>query len=137
MSAETIFGLIMFSFMGACILGAAIAAAIEIYNGDQLCRMARETRRQRKRLAQRRMYTHKNFKTKKALKDAVLEYNTYLELTDADKAQRHAVTYYQPGPFGGNEPLNGTFCCEGPHYPEPHRWYATCTAKNGIIVKVK
>ena len=69
------------------------------------------------------MYTTKNFKTKKALKEAV--------------ANGKIVTYFQPGPFGGNEPANGTFCCEGPHYPEPHRWYATCTAKNGIIVKVK
>ena len=47
------------------------------------------------------------------------------------------VRYYQPGPFGGDVPLNGTFCCEGPHYPEPHKWYATCTAKDGVIVKVK
>ena len=69
------------------------------------------------------MYTTFNFKTKKALKEAV--------------ANGKIVTYFQPGPFGGNEPANGTFCCEGPHYPEPHRWYATCTAKNGIIVKVK
>lgn len=69
------------------------------------------------------MYTHENFKTKKALKEAV--------------ARGERVTYYQPGPFGGNEPKDGTFCCEGPHYPEPHRWWATCTAVDGVIVKVK
>jgi hypothetical protein len=68
------------------------------------------------------MYTVKNFKTKKALKEAV---------TKGDK-----VEYYQPGPFGGNEPLNGSFCVEGPHYPEPHKWYASCVAKDGYIVKV-
>ncbi len=83
------------------------------------------------------MYTHKNFKTKKALKKAVLEYNTYLELTDTEQARKHGVTYYQPGPFGGNEPRDGAVFCEGPHYPEPHRWYAQCEARNGIIVKVK
>jgi hypothetical protein len=69
------------------------------------------------------MYTRKNFRTKKSLKEAV--------------ANGETVTYFQPGPFGGNEPRDGTFCCEGPHYPEPHKWYATCTAVDGVIVKVK
>ena len=69
------------------------------------------------------MYTTINYKTKKALKEAV--------------ANGEKITYYQPGPFGGNEPLNGTFCVEGPHYPEPHRWYAECRAENGYIVSVK
>jgi len=68
------------------------------------------------------MYTTQNFKTKKQLKEAV---------TNGEK-----VTYYQPGPFGGNEPRDGSFCVEGPHYPEPHRWYAKCVAKDGVIVKV-
>jgi len=69
------------------------------------------------------MYTVRNFKTKKALKAAV--------------AAGERVTYYQPGPFGGREPMEGTIYCEGPHYPEPHRWYAACTVKNGAIVKVR
>lgn len=69
------------------------------------------------------MYTTRNFKNKKQLKEAI--------------ANGETVTYFQPGPFGGNEPQNGTFCLEGPHYPEPHRWYATATAINGRIVKVK
>ena len=69
------------------------------------------------------MYTHKNYRTKKALRD--------------DVANGAMVTYFQPGPFGGNEPKDGQFCCEGPHYPEAHKWYATCTAKDGVIVKVK
>ena len=69
------------------------------------------------------MYTTKNYKTKKELKAAV--------------ANGEPVTYYQAGPFGGNEPRDGVFCCEGPHYPEPHRWYATCTAKDGKIIKVR
>lgn len=69
------------------------------------------------------MYTDRNFKTKKQLKEAV--------------ANGERVTYYQPGPFGGNEPMDGTIFCEGPHYPEPHRWYAQCEVKDGIIVKVK
>lgn len=69
------------------------------------------------------MYTDKNFKTKKALKEAV-------------KAGEK-VTYYQPGPFGTNAPAHGSFVIEGPHYPEPHRWYASCVAEDGVIVKVR
>ena len=68
------------------------------------------------------MYTDKNYKTKKALKE--------------DVAAGKEVTFYQPGPFGGNEPTDGTITLEGPHFPEPHRWYARATVKNGIIVKV-
>lgn len=69
------------------------------------------------------MYTFINFKTKKALKEAV---------ANGDK-----ITVYQPGPFGGNEPKDGVVCVEGPHYPEPHRWYAEVVLENGYIVKVK
>lgn len=69
------------------------------------------------------MYTTKNFQTKKALKEAV------------DRGE--VVTYYQPGPFGGNETQNGTISVEGPHYPQPHKWYVSCTVQNGQIVKVK
>jgi hypothetical protein len=104
------------------------------------------------------MYTVKNFRSKKELKEAVIAHQTLLHalmyvncpdtqktageihaiaILEAQLVRTRGVRYYQPGPFGGNEPLNGTFCCEGPHYPEPHRWYATCTAKDGVIVKVK
>ena len=69
------------------------------------------------------MYTDRNFKTKKALKQAV--------------ADGERITVYQPGPFGGNEPSDGRITLEGPHYPEPHRWYASATLANGIIVSVK
>lgn len=69
------------------------------------------------------MYTTRNFKTKKEFKTAV--------------ANGERVTYYQPGPFDGNEPKDGTVCFEGPHYPKPHTWYAECEVKDGIVVKVK
>ncbi len=69
------------------------------------------------------MYTRKNFKTKKALKDAV--------------KNGESVTYYEPGIFGGNEPIDGTIYLEGPHYPQPHSWYAQAKVKDGIIVSVK
>jgi hypothetical protein len=83
------------------------------------------------------MYTHKNFKTKKALKDAVAEYLLYQGLADNPDKMKHAVTVFQPGPFGGNEKQNGSIALEGPHYPEPHRWYATAELKGGVVVKVK
>jgi hypothetical protein len=69
------------------------------------------------------MYTSVNFKTKKALKEAV--------------ASGAKISVYQPGPFGGNEPTDGRVFLEGPHYPEPHRWYAEAVLENGFIVKVK
>jgi hypothetical protein len=67
------------------------------------------------------MYTHTNFKTKKALKDAV--------------AAGKRVTIYAPG-FGSPK-TDGTEFLEGPHYPEPHRWYAQVEMKDGVIIKVK
>jgi hypothetical protein len=69
------------------------------------------------------MYTDIDFKTKKALKEAV--------------ASGKKVTYYQPGPFGGNEVKDGKIYIEGPHYPKPHTWYASAIVKDGIIVSVK
>lgn len=68
------------------------------------------------------MYTNTNFKTKKQLKEAV--------------AAGRQIGVYQPGPFGGREPMDGVVTLEGPHYPEPHRWYARATLKAGVIVKV-
>ena len=69
-------------------------------------------------------YTHTNFKSKNALKDAV--------------AAGERVTIYQPGPFASprNQPENGEAFLEGPHYPEPHRWYAQVLMKDGIVAKV-
>lgn len=69
------------------------------------------------------MYTTKNFKSKKALKEAL--------------AAGESITIFQPGPFGGNEPKDGTVALEGPHYPEPHKWYAQATLKDGKIISVK
>jgi len=81
------------------------------------------------------MYTNKNFKTKKALKEAVALYHT---LSPIDGQRCHTgIAYHQPGPFGGNEPMNGTVYFEGPHYPEPHRWYAQATVKDGLVIAVK
>ena len=69
------------------------------------------------------MYTDKNYKTKKALKE--------------DVANGVEVTYFQPGPFGGNEPTDGVIFLEGPHFPQAHTWYAQAEVKDGKVVKVK
>lgn len=69
------------------------------------------------------MYTTRNFKTKKQLKEAI--------------AAGEKITIYQPGPFGGNEPMEGQVVLEGPHYPEPHRWYASAVLKDGYVVSAK
>lgn len=67
-------------------------------------------------------YTVRNFKTKKALKEA---------FKNGEK-----IEVYQPGPFGPGV-SDGSIALEGPHYPEPHRWYASAVVKGGVVVKVK
>ena len=68
-------------------------------------------------------YASKNFKTKKALKEAV-----------ANGEKIHA---WQPGPFPLDTSRN-TVSLEGPWYPEPHRWYAVGIIDDyGNIIKVK
>ena len=68
------------------------------------------------------MYSVENFRSKKELKAAV--------------ASGQKIGIYQPGPFGGNEPRDGTVSLEGPHYPAAHSWYARATVRDGVIVKV-
>jgi hypothetical protein len=65
-------------------------------------------------------YTVTNYRTKKAVKDAL--------------AAGTVVEVYQPGPFGPDV-KDGSVALEGPHFPEPHRWYASCQVKDGAIVR--
>lgn len=66
-------------------------------------------------------YVDPNFKTKKALKDAV--------------AEGKEVAVFSVGPFPAKQ--DGQEYIEGPHHPEPHKWYATVQVKDGKVVKVK
>ena len=67
------------------------------------------------------MYTDWNFKTKKALREAV--------------ARGEKVGTFQPNSLFPPK-RNGTVTLEGPHYPEPHRWYAMARVdEDGIIIK--
>lgn len=67
------------------------------------------------------MYCDPNFKTKKALGEAVKE--------------GRQVSVFQPGGFFPGE-TDGEVSLEGPHYPEPHTWYARALIKDGVILKI-
>lgn len=67
------------------------------------------------------MYTTTDFKTKKALKEAI--------------ANGDQVTIYAPGL--GTPKENGKEYLSGPHFPKPHTWYAEVEMKDGIVIKVK
>lgn len=68
------------------------------------------------------MYVNPNFKTKKGLREAVA--GGLVE-----------VTVYSPGPFPC--PTDGWVDVEGPHYPEPHRWYGRVFVRNGVVENVR
>lgn len=74
-------------------------------------------------------YTVKNFKTKKELKEAVETWR--------GPSQGAPVRCYQPGLGPDLSNYTGSVCLEGPHYPQPHKWYAQATLKDGIVIKVK
>jgi hypothetical protein len=64
-------------------------------------------------------YVVGNPKTKKALKEM---FNT------------GSVHLFEPGI--GKIPENGTVYLEGPHYPQPHKWYAVAKIVEGKVVKI-
>jgi hypothetical protein len=68
-------------------------------------------------------YCDINFKTKKALKEAV--------------ARGDKIGCHQPGLGPDLSYYTGEVTLEGPHYPAPHTWYATATLVDGVITKVK
>lgn len=65
-------------------------------------------------------YTNVNFKTKKELKAALLNGDI--------------IEVWSPGPFP--VPKNGKVSLEGPHYPEPHKWYAQGKVENGRLISI-
>ena len=73
------------------------------------------------------MYTDRNYRTKKALKE--------------DLAAGRKITIYQPGqlfnPPEASPTYTGKAYVEGPHYPRPHTWYAEVDLVDGKIVKVR
>ena len=68
----------------------------------------------------RKMYTKTNFKTKKALKDAIVQ------------GEQVTVCFSRIG----EDIKDGIAFVEGPHFPEAHTWYAKVELRNGVIIKV-
>ena len=69
------------------------------------------------------MYTVKNYKTKKALKE--------------DLKDGVVIRVFQPNNMFGTEVHDGWCCLEGPHYPAPHTWYAEAFIEDRTITKIK
>lgn len=66
------------------------------------------------------MYVYPNFGSKKQLKEAI--------------QKGKPVEIFSPGAF--SSPQNGIASVEGPHYPQPHRWYACVEVKDGMIARM-
>jgi len=98
------------------------------------------------------MYTTFNYKTKKALREDVAKRQTLCEdklwslqhldhsnFGEVEQVRLDALTaklaVYSPGLFPA--PVNGSCTIEGPHYPAPHRWYATAMVEDGIITSAR
>jgi len=67
-------------------------------------------------------YVNPNYKTKKAFREAV-------------RAGVKHITYNPSGMFP--TPRAGTDVIEGPHYPQPHKWYAQVEVQDGVVVSVR
>jgi hypothetical protein len=65
------------------------------------------------------MYVSPNFRSKKALKEAV--------------AAGQEVVVFSPGPFPCRK--DGKTAVEGPSF-QPHSWYARVLVENGRVIKV-
>jgi hypothetical protein len=74
-------------------------------------------------------YTVTNFKTKKALKEAVIADNSTHNL--------RPIRCFQPGLGPDLSNYTGKVTLEGPHYPKPHTWYAEAWLEDGKVVKIK
>jgi len=66
-------------------------------------------------------YTVRNFRTKKEFLAAF--------------ARGEKLEVFQPGPFGPDV-RDGVVAIEGPHYPEPHRWYVAVEVRDGVVTRI-
>ncbi len=83
-------------------------------------------------------YTVTNFKTKKALKEAVRLYNISTQIKGTElRPLEQGIKCYQPGLGPDLSNYTGKVYLEGPHYPAAHTWYAEAELVNGVVVKVK
>lgn len=66
------------------------------------------------------MYTCKNYQSKKELKEDIKAGKT--------------IEVYQPNAMCAVN-MTGRVSLEGPHYPKPHKWYASVEIVDGVITK--
>ena len=71
-------------------------------------------------------YASKNFKSKKAFKEAVAAG----EKLSVNHGIFHSLN-------SADEKLNGELLVEGPWYPEAHKWAASAVLVDGYVEKVK
>ena len=64
-----------------------------------------------------------------------IDFNTKADLKRALELGRR-VSVYQPNDdiTGHGAPTSGRVTLEGPHFPKPHRWYATAMVKDSYVV---
>lgn len=67
-------------------------------------------------------YLYPNMKSKKLYKEAIKDGRT--------------ITARENTPWGSNVVENGNVTFEGPHYPEPHRFYGNAIVKDGRVIKI-
>lgn len=85
-------------------------------------------------------YTVTNFKTKKALKEAVAAHAAREAMRNPEikgDLDLRPVRCYNPGLGPDLSNYTGKISLEGPHYPAAHTWYAEAELKDGIVIKVK
>lgn len=61
------------------------------------------------------------------------DYKAKKELKQAIESGKELYPYTPNGMFPS--PQSGRVTIEGPHYPKPHRWYATVLVENGKVIK--
>ncbi len=69
-------------------------------------------------------YVYPNYPSKAALSRAI-------------KAGLDTITACENTPAGQEPIQEGSCVLEGPHWPEPHRWYGQAVVKEGRVVSVK
>ena len=76
------------------------------------------------------VYLHRNdFKSGKQIKEA-FKNGEELRVFQPDPMNMRGQGYMADVP-------DGDAVIEGPHYPQPHRFYVGCVVKDGIVVKIK
>lgn len=68
-------------------------------------------------------YTEYNYKTKKKIQDDIKE--------------GKKIYCFNPGIGGNLSHYTGSVYLEGPHFPEPHKWYGAGKLVNGVLISIK